>query len=121
MARVGQYSSRHKQSFKLLVMSKALLTSLLYKRSFKLLVISSSGSEAQLLMISSSGCETLWSWLQAGWLEKGLDFWWFDKNWGQSIGPPFVNTTLTAGDWMVSSQAMHSFRCLTAFSDRLLA
>ena len=35
-----------------------------------------------------------------GWLEKGLNFWWFDKNWGQSIGPPFVNTTLTAGDWM---------------------
>lgn len=25
---------------------------------------------------------------------------WFDKNWGQSIGPPFVNTSLTSGDWM---------------------
>ena len=44
MARVGQYSSRHKQSFKLLVMSKALLTSLLHKRPFKMLVVSTAFS-----------------------------------------------------------------------------
>ena len=25
------------------------------------------------------------------WLAKGLDFWWFDSNWGWSIPPP--------GDW----------------------
>lgn len=34
------------------------------------------------------------------WMEKGLDYWWFDRNWGISIGPPFVNTSETDGDWM---------------------
>lgn len=34
------------------------------------------------------------------WLDKGLGFWWFDPNWGISVGPPFVNTSSTSGDWM---------------------
>eukprot|EP00935_MAST-01C_sp_MAST-1C-sp1_P000812 g812.t1 len=33
------------------------------------------------------------------WMEKGLTYWWFDHNWGFSIPPPFVNTTVTSGVW----------------------
>jgi len=33
------------------------------------------------------------------WLSKGLTFWWFDRNWGFSIPPPFVNTSKTGAVW----------------------
>eukprot|EP00656_Telonema_subtile_P045294 TRINITY_DN5154_c0_g2_i1.p1 TRINITY_DN5154_c0_g2~~TRINITY_DN5154_c0_g2_i1.p1 ORF type:complete len:835 (-),score=119.33 TRINITY_DN5154_c0_g2_i1:273-2777(-) len=33
------------------------------------------------------------------WLLKGLTYWWFDHNWSFSIPPPFVNTTVTDGEW----------------------
>lgn len=33
------------------------------------------------------------------WLSKGIDFWWFDRNWRFSIPPPFVNTSRTGADW----------------------
>eukprot|EP00729_Bicosta_minor_P014065 gene14065-5516_t len=33
------------------------------------------------------------------WMARGLTYWWFDHNWGFSIPPPFVNTSVTSGDW----------------------
>ena len=27
------------------------------------------------------------------WINRGLTYWWFDRNWGFSIPPPFVNCT----------------------------
>ncbi|CAK0793240.1 unnamed protein product [Prorocentrum cordatum] len=34
------------------------------------------------------------------WMARGLDFWWFDVNWGISIPPPTVNQSGTAGNWL---------------------
>eukprot|EP00038_Savillea_parva_P031202 m.83735 g.83735 ORF g.83735 m.83735 type:complete len:895 (+) comp9559_c0_seq1:81-2765(+) len=33
------------------------------------------------------------------WMSRGLTYWWFDHNWGFSIPPPFVNTSITSGHW----------------------
>lgn len=33
------------------------------------------------------------------WMQDGLDFWWFDRNWRFSIPPPLVNSSRTGADW----------------------
>ena len=35
------------------------------------------------------------------WMDEGLDFWWFDRNWQFSIPPPFAKAALPyeGGDW----------------------
>merc|ERR1719245_2793545 len=41
------------------------------------------------------------------WMEKGISFWWFDRNWKMSVVPPFTNGSdpqsnwegLTTADW----------------------
>ena len=33
------------------------------------------------------------------WMARGLTYWWFDHNWGFSIPPPFVNTSVTSHVW----------------------
>jgi hypothetical protein len=35
------------------------------------------------------------------WMDEGLDFWWFDRNWQFSIAPPFAKAALPyeGGDW----------------------
>ena len=35
----------------------------------------------------------------SSWMERGLTYWWFDHNWGFSIPPPFINISVTSGNW----------------------
>ena len=32
-------------------------------------------------------------------MAMGLTYWWFDHNWKFSVPPPFLNTSITSGQW----------------------
>ena len=50
--------------------------------------------------LQTSPEETAFRWQGLSeWMSRGLTFWWFDHNWGFSIPPPFVNTSITSGVW----------------------
>mmetsp|Transcript_4775 Transcript_4775/g.10527 ORF Transcript_4775/g.10527 Transcript_4775/m.10527 type:complete len:818 (+) Transcript_4775:39-2492(+) len=56
------------------------------------------------LQTSPEEVEFRWSGLTK-WLEAGIDFWWFDRNWRISIPPPFTNTSQTGASWYALDNA----------------
>mmetsp|Transcript_100953 Transcript_100953/g.301187 ORF Transcript_100953/g.301187 Transcript_100953/m.301187 type:complete len:811 (-) Transcript_100953:162-2594(-) len=50
------------------------------------------------LQTSPEEVEFRWEGL-TGWMERGLTFWWFDRNWRFSIPPPNTNSWRTGMDW----------------------